>query len=66
MEEEKNLKVKIAINSIMSISQICMVIAYWGSMEPLMVAGCSLIAFGTGLTAAVYTTELIDEIKDNK
>ena len=50
----------------MSISQICMVIAYWGSMEPLMVAGCSLIAFGTGLTAAVYTAELIDEIKDNK
>lgn len=64
--ENKKRFISLLLNSIMCISQLCILFFYWNNLSSLMVFGCSGIAFGTALTASVSYLELMDERKKLK
>jgi hypothetical protein len=46
------------LNFIICISQILLVLIYYNDMNSLMIFGCIIIAFGTGLSAVVEYLKL--------
>jgi hypothetical protein len=60
--KKKKLYLSLILNALMCISQLSILFLYWNNLDPLMIFGCSGIAFGTGLRALVSYLELMDEI----
>ena len=49
------------LNFVMCVSQILLVFFFWDNMNSLMIFGCILISFGTGLTAIVEFLNFMDK-----
>ena len=62
LENRKKLYLSLILNALMCISQLSILFLYWNNLNLLMIFGCSVIAFGTGLSALVSYLELMDEI----